>query len=327
MNTHETALACLPTQNEWAVIQSLSANLLPSGMLPAHIKTPEAAAAIILKGRELGIPPMQALSGIASINGKPVCGSELMLAIIYRDHGDSAIWIDDTTDTFCRISYARRGWPERKTYSFSMEDAKRAGVAGGQTWQKYPAAMLRARCISAVARMAFPDSIGGMYSPDELGGEVVVESDGETVSFNPETGEIVEPQPARFTDDREAETRRVMSASQFAKPAPRTEPREELVDRGSIMRKLHSHGLNHDELTACAVTFAAKNKNIHRTIASITELTDAELVKFRDAFLKHDADFWRDALMEAASKDVKAESEGTLLDVPEDPKPRVRDDS
>jgi hypothetical protein len=308
MNTHETALACLPTQNEWAVIQSLSANLLPSGMLPAHIKTPEAAAAIILKGRELGIPPMQALSGIASINGKPVCGSELMLAIIYRDHGDSAIWIDDTTDTFCRISYARRGWPERKTYSFSMEDAKRAGVAGGQTWQKYPAAMLRARCISAVARMAFPDSIGGMYSPDELGGDVVVESDGESVVYVPSpvvnvmTGEVTE-----------------------AAPMPRTEPREELVDRGSIMRKLHSHGLNHDELTACAVTFAAKNKNIHRTIASITELTDAELVKFRDAFLKHDADFWRDALMEAASKDVTPESNGALIDVPEDPKPRVKD--
>jgi hypothetical protein len=32
--------------------------------------------------------------------------------------------------------------------------------------------MLRARCISAVARMAFPDSIGGMYTPEELGAEV-----------------------------------------------------------------------------------------------------------------------------------------------------------
>jgi hypothetical protein len=32
--------------------------------------------------------------------------------------------------------------------------------------------MLRARCISAVARMAFPDSIGGMYTAEELGAEV-----------------------------------------------------------------------------------------------------------------------------------------------------------
>lgn len=308
MNTHETALACLPTQNEWAVIQSLSANLLPSGMLPAHIKTPEAAAAIILKGRELGIPPMQALSGIAVIQGKPVAGSELMLAILYRDHGDNCLWFTESSEVRCAVSYARRNWTERRDYQFTIDDAKRAGLLTNQTWTKYPAAMLRARCISAVARMAFPDSIGGMYSPDELGGDVVVESDGESVVYVPSpvvnvmTGEVTE-----------------------AAPMPRTEPREELVDRGSIMRKLHSHGLNHDELTACAVTFAAKNKNIHRTIASITELTDAELVKFRDAFLKHDADFWRDALMEAASKDVTPESNGALIDVPEDPKPRVKD--
>lgn len=289
MNTHETALACLPTQNEWAVIQSLSANLLPSGMLPAHIKTPEAAAAIILKGRELGIPPMQALSGIASINGKPVCGSELMLAIIYRDHGDSAIWIDDTTDTFCRISYARRGWPERKTYSFSMEDAKRAGVAGGQTWQKYPSAMLRARCISAVARMAFPDSIGGMYSPDELGGDVVVESDGETVSFNPETGEIGAP-----TVTIEAPRR--------------TEPRDELdsAERSALSRKIHTLGLTHDEIHAAAIQYAARNKSIKREINSISEFTDAEFKKFARLLMEHDADYWRKVLgdtVQAATTD------------------------
>jgi len=304
MNDTKTTALALPTGNEWGTITQMAEVLVPSGMLPAHIKTPAAAAAIILKGRELGIPPMQALSGIAVIQGKPVAGSELMLAILYRDHGDNCLWFTETTETACRVSYARRNWTERREYVFTIDDAKRAGLLTNATWTKYPAAMLRARAISAVARMAFPDSIGGMYSPDELGGEVDVQSDGESVVYVPSpvvdvtTGEVTE-----------------------AAPMPRTEPREELVDRGSIMRKLHSHGLNHNELTACAVTFAAKNKNIHRTIASITELTDAELVKFRDAFLKHDADFWRDALMEAAAK----ESNGALIDVPEDPKPIVRD--
>lgn len=305
MNEQKTTALALPTGSEWGTITQMAEVLVPSGMLPAHIKTPAAAAAIILKGRELGIPPMQALSGIAVIQGKPVAGSELMLAILYRDHGDNCLWFTETTETACRVSYARRGWPERREYAFTIEDAKRAGLLTNATWTKYPAAMLRARCISAVARMAFPDSIGGMYTPEELGASVTITADGEeqfdgTTMVDTGTGEVTE-----------------------AAPMPRTEPREELVDRGSIMRKLHSHGLNHDELTACAVTFAAKNKNIHRTIVSITELTDAELVKFRDAFLKHDADFWRDALMEAAAK----ESNGALVDVPEDPKPRVKDES
>lgn len=303
MNDAKTTALALPTGNEWGTITQMAEVLVPSGMLPAHIKTPAAAAAIILKGRELGIPPMQALSGIAVIQGKPTAGSELMLALLYRDHGDGALWFVESTETACRVSYARRGWPERRDYQFTIDDAKRAGLLTNATWTKYPAAMLRARAISAVARMAFPDSIGGMYTPEELGGTVVITDDGEeqfdgTTMVDTGTGEVTE-----------------------AAPMPRTEPREELIDRGGIMRKLHSHGLNHDELTACAVTFAAKNKNIHRTIVSITELTDAELVKFRDAFLKHDANFWRDALMEAAAK----ESNGALIDVPEDPKPIVRD--
>lgn len=318
MNDTKTMALALPTGNEWGTITQMAEVLVPSGMLPAHIKTPAAAAAIILKGRELGIPPMQALSGIAVIQGKPVAGSELMLAILYRDHGDNCLWFTETTDVRCAVSYARRGWPERREYAFTIDDAKRAGLLNNATWTKYPAAMLRARTISAVARMAFPDSIGGMYTPEELGAMVTITADGEeqfdgTTIVDTGTGEVTE--------------RPTFASAPADKPTPRAEPREELIDRGGIMRKLHSHGLNHDELTACAVTFAAKNKNVKRTIESLTELTDAELVKFRDAFLKHDADFWRDALMDAASKDVKAESDGTLLDVPEDPKPRVRDDS
>ena len=42
---------------------------------------------------------------------------------------------------------------------------------------------------------------------------------------------------------------------------------------------------------------------------------------FRDGYLKQDADLWRDELMEAAAK----ESNGALIDEPEDPKPILRD--
>ena len=150
----------------------MSEVLVKSGMLPAHIKTPQAAVAIIQKGRELGIQPMYALSNIVSIQGKPTANAELMLALIYRDHGDNAITFTHSDNTACAIAYARRSWKQPQTYTFTIEDAKAAGLLSNQTWQKYPAAMLRARCISAVARMAFPDSIGGMYTPEELGAEV-----------------------------------------------------------------------------------------------------------------------------------------------------------
>jgi hypothetical protein len=172
--------------HEWETMLSMGEVLLKSGMLPQHIKTAAAAVALITKGRELGIPPMYALSNIAVIQGKPTANAELMLALIYRDHGDRAITFPESDGTACTVAYKRRSWPEMHTYTFTLEDAKQAGLMSNATWQKYPAAMLRARCISAVARMAFPDSIGGMYLPDEMGAEV--DEDGMAV---------IEPAPIR----------------------------------------------------------------------------------------------------------------------------------
>jgi RecT family protein len=103
--------------------------------------------------------------------------AEVMAALVYRRHGDEALRIVQSDARCCAIEYRRRGWTEAQTYSFSIEDAHRAGLLSGNAWQKYPAAMLRARCISAVARMAFPDVIGGLYTPEELGGAVQVVED------------------------------------------------------------------------------------------------------------------------------------------------------
>jgi hypothetical protein len=172
----------LPTARDWETMLSMSEVLVRSGMLPEHIKTPQAAVAIIQKGRELGIQPMYALSNIVSIQGKPTANAELMLALIYRDHGDDAIRFAETTGKRCVIAYKRRGWKESLSHAFTIEDANTAGLTNGRngaTWTKYGPAMLRARCISAVARMAFPDSIGGMYTPEEMGAEV--DGDGEVI--------------------------------------------------------------------------------------------------------------------------------------------------
>jgi hypothetical protein len=178
-----------------ADLHMLGKTLLPTGFLPATIKTPEQALAIMLKGQELGIPAMYALSNITVIQGKPTANAELMLALIYRDHGDDAIDVEETTNTACTISYKRRKATARRSYTYTIEDARKAGLTS-QTWQKYPAAMLRARCISAVARYAFPDTIAGMYTPEELGATV-----------DPDTGEITEVSPPPQAEQVQPQTR------------------------------------------------------------------------------------------------------------------------
>lgn len=190
------SLSVVPTAGSevewWQMAQQQAGMLVKTGFLPESIKTPEQAIAIMMKGRELGIPSMYALSNIVIIKGKPTCNSELMLALIYRDHGDGSIRIVESSNDVCQIAYRRPRWPKEQSYAFTVQDATRAGLMGGNTWKQYTAAMLRARCISAVARMAFPDSIAGMYTPDELGADVAMSD--EQVEFI-----VSKPEPTTLT--------------------------------------------------------------------------------------------------------------------------------
>ncbi len=51
--------------------------------------------------------------------------------------------------------------------SWTIEQAKHAGLAGKDNWKKYPQAMLRARCISEGIRAVYPAAIGGMLIAEE----------------------------------------------------------------------------------------------------------------------------------------------------------------
>lgn len=190
----------IPSESEWRTMAQMAAQLIPTGFLPSSIKSEAQAVAVMLKGRELAIPPMYALSNIAIINGKPVVSAETMLALIHRDHGHKAIRVKDSSDKACTVQYRTPGWDDVSDYTFTIEDAATAGLTGkNPVWKSYPAAMLRARCISAVARMAFPECIAGMYVPGELGDAVQINESGEIEHVDEdgviETTVTVDPTP------------------------------------------------------------------------------------------------------------------------------------
>lgn len=161
-----------PTPGEFDVLRRLGEMAVKSGFLPQSINTPDKAVIIMLKGKELGIPPMQAFSSIAVVNGKPTMSAELMLALIYKNVPSAEIVFQETTDKAC-VVVAKRKAGMGSTFSFTIEDAKRADLLRKGPWVQYPAAMLRARCISAMARAMFPDAIMGVsYTPEEMGAEV-----------------------------------------------------------------------------------------------------------------------------------------------------------
>src|SRR3954469_15113282 len=65
----------------------LCERLTRSNLLPKHIRSPEAAFAIVLAGREMGIGPMLALRSLNLVEGKVTCAADLLLARFKADGG------------------------------------------------------------------------------------------------------------------------------------------------------------------------------------------------------------------------------------------------
>ncbi len=147
----------------------LAGILVKSRLLPDSVQTPEAAFAIIATGRELGLTAMQSLRSIHVIKGKTILSADLVAALVKsrRDVCAYFMLVESTTE---RATYRtqRVGEPEPTTLTFTFEDAKRAQVTGNPNWTKFPAAMLRARAITALARAVYPDLAMGIYDDDEV---------------------------------------------------------------------------------------------------------------------------------------------------------------
>ena len=134
----------------------------------------EEAAMLIITGHELGLSPAQSLRGIYVVSGKPVLSADLMVAVV-RKSGLCESWrVVESTAERCTITTRRRGETVDATRTWTMADAKRAGITNKGTWAAYPAAMLRHRCASDLARQEYSDVIMGLYDPEELDADHLV---------------------------------------------------------------------------------------------------------------------------------------------------------
>ena len=187
-------------QNEWALLLDQARCFLQSGLLPKALQKPEQVVLVMLKGRELGIPPLQALSHINVIGGKPAMSAELMLAQIMKLHPKTQFKFPERTNEKCTISVKRAGF-DFESFTFTIDDARKAGLLSNPSWNKYPRAMLHARVVSEMARSLFPDAIAGIsYTPEELG--AVVDENGDIIDMIPDGQEALppsEPKPVAQT--------------------------------------------------------------------------------------------------------------------------------
>ena len=112
------------------------------------------------------------------INGKPVLKSEIMLAR-FQAAGGKVEYHEYTTESVSVTFTHPQGGSLKVTWN--IQDAKRAGLLGNPTWQKYPKQMLSNRVISEGIRRTYPGVLSGCYTPEEIS-DISVQVIAETAS-------------------------------------------------------------------------------------------------------------------------------------------------
>lgn len=138
-------------------------------MMTPHYKKmgSEGIFAILEKARCMGIDPMEALNGgFYFVQGKVEMTAAMMNHLI-RVQGHSITKQKNSDETICILHGKRADNQDTWMESFSIDDAKLAGIYRSQ-WLKYPKDMLFARALSRLARQLFPDVIKGCYVEGEI---------------------------------------------------------------------------------------------------------------------------------------------------------------
>ena len=271
----------LSARHRWVVLlgeaSQLAHAIANTNFVPKGLRGDEAAiAAAILYGDEVGLPPMQALAKIAVIDGKPAIAAEAQRALIIA--AGHNIWFEDMTTT--KVTWCGRrvdtGVEQRITWT--LDDARRAKLAGKDNWTKFPRAMLSARASADLARAVFADVIGGLAAVEEL----------EDAAAPPG-----EPEPEASTQ-RPASSRRrraTRPTPPVITPAPPSAPDDapgpplpEEVEAASeeqrrkLFAMFNERGIgDRDERLAWC------NERLERTIGSSLDLTAAEASTLIDA--------------------------------------------
>lgn len=131
------------------------------------------AAVKVMAGAELGIGPVQSMTGVTIIKGRVTLGASLIAGCVKRS-GKYDYEVERHEETGCVLNFFELRGSQRVpigTSSFTDEDAQRAGLSGDQ-WRKYRRNMHFARAVSNGAKWFCPDVFGGpIYTPEELGAE------------------------------------------------------------------------------------------------------------------------------------------------------------
>jgi hypothetical protein len=173
---------------------------------------PESCLLAIQHGSEIGLSPMQALQSIAVVNGRPSVYGDTALAVVIASPVCEFVRerIEGDGDQMVAICEAkRRGYERANVVTFSVADAKKAGLWGKSgPWTQYSRRMLQMRARGFCLRDTFPDVLRGLVTVEEAQ-DYAVAHDAQPVSVTQP-----EPQPAKAATDADmAKAKRAINST------------------------------------------------------------------------------------------------------------------
>ena len=187
-------------------VQRMAKMAVKAGLAPVDRKDDEETAiakatGAIMQGLECGVPPMQALQGIAIINGRAVMWGDLLTALLWSKGFKLKKWIEGEGDA--RVGHARivrpdgeviektfsvaqakqaRLWDERQTVKKKWND-KWEDKPNDSPWFKFPDRMLEWRPFGYAVKDGASDATHGMLVREEAAPEY-----NQTIDVTPEGG-------------------------------------------------------------------------------------------------------------------------------------------
>jgi len=271
-----------------------SASLLPS----AYRQNPGNVLLAMELGDALGIRPIQAINAIHVIDGKPSASADLIASLIRKAGHRLRVKGDDQQATAQIIRIDDPEFTFEATWT--IERAKAAGLASKAVWKQYPAAMLKARAITEVAREGASDALYGViYTPEEIGAEV--NRDGDPIENRPQQrrpgmaglrdavakdepvdAEVVTEEPAPLVNMTTGEVRDTNNPPMGTDPGYDRNTGDTLIDpRGQQMKALQA-GMKEAGLGDRVAAIAFMSDVLDRPVESSKTLTRSEAGRVLD---------------------------------------------
>lgn len=133
---------------------------------------------------------MDAIHGVAWVQGRPVVDSTLQRAMARNAGYD--VRVTEATDTKATVRVLVNGSTVVGTASYTIEEARAAGLTSKDNWKRHTTDMLVARATTRAIKWFCAEAlIGGALSPDE-----VDDLTDDPVTVLTATAEVVPPGPA-----------------------------------------------------------------------------------------------------------------------------------